>query len=209
MTVSASIERAIARVGNPIPTGVFVAVTGPSGSGKDTLIAYARGRLAPGDDVLFVRRLITRKPDPAAEDHDGVDEIAFENAKSQGLLALSWQANGLSYGLSADIDDAMRDGRVVVANISRAAIAPLRLRYANAVVVAVTAPPAVLASRLAARGREGETEIRARLERGARPIAHDGDQVTISNATTVEEAGERFLGVIRKALAWSAVSQTI
>ena len=42
MMVSASIERELASRLFPVRTGVFVAVTGPSGSGKDTLIAYAR-----------------------------------------------------------------------------------------------------------------------------------------------------------------------
>ena len=209
MMVSASIERELASRLFPVRTGVFVAVTGPSGSGKDTLIAYARERLGPGDDVLFARRVITRTANPAAEDHDVMDAVAFAAAEAAGALALSWQANGLSYGLPLGTDDAMRDGRVVVANLSRAAVADLRARYANCMVVSISAPADILASRLAARGRENEAEIRARLERGARRLAVDDRAVTIDNDGTIEMAGEHFLAIVRKAIAYAAVSETV
>ena len=44
MMVSALIEREISSAAFPIRHGVFVAVVGPSGAGKDTVIAYARDR---------------------------------------------------------------------------------------------------------------------------------------------------------------------
>ena len=187
MMVSASIERELASRLFPVRTGVFVAVTGPSGSGKDTLIAYARERLGPGDDVLFARRVITRTANPAAEDHDVMDAVAFAAAEAAGALALSWQANGLSYGLPLGTDDAMRDGRVVVANLSRSAVADLRARYANCMVVSISAPADILASRLAV----------------------DDRAVTIDNDGTIEMAGERFLAIVRKAIAYAAVSETV
>jgi len=45
----------------PIRNGAFVAVVGPSGAGKDTLIAHARDALAGEPQVEFVRRVITRR----------------------------------------------------------------------------------------------------------------------------------------------------
>ncbi|TIU39893.1 MAG: phosphonate metabolism protein/1,5-bisphosphokinase (PRPP-forming) PhnN, partial [Mesorhizobium sp.] len=44
--VSASIERELSAETFPIRDGVFVAVVGPSGAGKDTVIGYARARFA-------------------------------------------------------------------------------------------------------------------------------------------------------------------
>lgn len=55
------VERAADEAGYPIKQGVFVAVAGPSGSGKDSLIAYARDRLGHlHNDIVFARRAITR-----------------------------------------------------------------------------------------------------------------------------------------------------
>ncbi|TKD04423.1 MAG: phosphonate metabolism protein/1,5-bisphosphokinase (PRPP-forming) PhnN, partial [Mesorhizobium sp.] len=44
--VSASIERELSAAAFPIRDGVFVAVVGPSGAGKDTVIGYARALFA-------------------------------------------------------------------------------------------------------------------------------------------------------------------
>lgn len=128
-----------------IGSGVVVAVVGPSGAGKDPVMNFARGRLgALADEVIFMRRVITRPTDGDTEDHDGVDEETFNRLKDEGAFAASWRANGLSYGLRANMDDTVRAGGVVVANVSRAAIPALRERYAHVLPVIVTAPAAVL-----------------------------------------------------------------
>ncbi|MDP3898335.1 MAG: phosphonate metabolism protein/1,5-bisphosphokinase (PRPP-forming) PhnN, partial [Mesorhizobium sp.] len=126
--------------------GVFVAVMGPSGSGKDTLIAYARERLDP-QMVVFARRVITRPCDGATEDHDTLSEAEFAAADAAGAFALSWPAHGLSYGLPASVDDAVAGGRAVVANVSRGVLPALRGRYGRVVAVHVTAAPEILAAR--------------------------------------------------------------
>ncbi len=77
----------------------------------------------------------------------------------------------------------------MIANVSRAAIAEARARY-SCKVVEITAPPEVLAKRLAARGRESESDIAARLAREAAPVEAD---VTIVNDGPPETAGAIFL----------------
>ena len=86
--------------------GAFVAVVGPSGAGKDTLIGYAKARLAEKGRgrFHFVRRVITRAADGSTEDHDTLSPMAFERAEADGAFALSWEAHGLCYGLPAEID---------------------------------------------------------------------------------------------------------
>ncbi|TIW17524.1 MAG: phosphonate metabolism protein/1,5-bisphosphokinase (PRPP-forming) PhnN, partial [Mesorhizobium sp.] len=56
--VSALIERELTET-LPIRNGVFVAVVGPSGAGKDTVIGYAKARFAGETRLEFVRRVIT------------------------------------------------------------------------------------------------------------------------------------------------------
>ena len=111
--------------GFPLRNGVFVAVVGPSGAGKDTLIAYARDRLAERRRVEFVRRVITRPSDRSSEDHDTLADAAFDEAESAGSFALSWSAHGLQIRTSRqprrDHRIGTRRGRQRLARRDRAA----------------------------------------------------------------------------------------
>ncbi len=152
MMVSALIERELSAETFPIRHGVFVAVVGPSGAGKDTVIGYARALFADESRLEFVRRVITRPSDAASEDHDTLADAAFVEAEADGAFAISWEAHGLRYGLPADVDWSVANGHVAIANVSRAIIPMLRERYANLAIVEITASPDVLAERLAMRG---------------------------------------------------------
>ncbi|MCC6009045.1 MAG: phosphonate metabolism protein/1,5-bisphosphokinase (PRPP-forming) PhnN [Rhodobacteraceae bacterium] len=160
--------------------GRLVAVVGPSGAGKDTLLA-AVARACP--QLVVARRVITRPATPGgAEAHEPLDRDAFLQARDEGRFAVWWEAHGLLYGIPATIEEALAAGRVVLFNGSRAVIAAARARFPGLEVIAVTAPREVLAARLAARGREGASEVAARLDRaalappeGARVVDNGGD----------------------------------
>ncbi|TIO08964.1 phosphonate metabolism protein/1,5-bisphosphokinase (PRPP-forming) PhnN [Mesorhizobium sp.] len=208
MTVSASIERELSAAAFPIRDGVFVAVVGPSGAGKDTVIGYARTLFADESRLDFVRRVITR-PSDTSEDHDTLADAAFVEAEADGAFAIAWEAHGLRYGIPAEVDWSVANGRVAIANVSRAIIPVLRERYANLAVVEITASPEILAERLAMRGRESRGEVLARLARSAN-VALSGPGVTsIDNSGPREAAGERFADVLRKAMAFSDMSGLI
>lgn len=209
MMNSAMIDREMARGERPMGEGVFVAVVGPSGAGKDSLIAYARARLADEAEIQFVRRVVTRPSDAAAEDHDTLSEGDFAAAEARGAFALSWQAHGLSYGLPASVDHGVEAGHVVVANLSRAAIPALTRRYASVIVVEVVAAPEILAGRIAGRARESAGEAAARLVRRATIDAGGATVVTLDNSGALEVAGERFVDLLRRALAHAAIAGAV
>lgn len=209
MMVSASIERELSAETFPIRDGVFVAVVGPSGAGKDTVIGYARARFADETRLEFVRRVITRPSDVASEDHDTLADAAFVEAEADGAFAISWEAHGLRYGIPAGVDWSVANGRVAVANVSRAIIPSLRERYANLAIVEITASPEVLAERLAMRGRESRGEVLARLARSANVTLSGPGVTSIDNSGPRETAGERFAEVLRKAMAFSDMSGLI
>jgi ribose 1,5-bisphosphokinase len=146
-----------------IGPGRLVLVVGPSGAGKDTLIDLARAALRDDASVVFPRRVITRAA--ADEPHDTMDADAFDNAARAGAFALTWDAHDLRYGIPAEINGHIRTGHTVVCNVSRAIIAEARERYAEVRVVLVTAPPDVLAARLAARARGSDGDLARRLAR--------------------------------------------
>ncbi|MGO4170952.1 phosphonate metabolism protein/1,5-bisphosphokinase (PRPP-forming) PhnN [Bosea sp. TAF32] len=177
--------------------GALVLVVGPSGAGKDTLMDAGRAGLAGDPRFRFARRLITRPAMAGAEDHDSCDEAAFREAEVKGDLALSWRAHGLSYGIPAAELAGIAEGAVVIVNISRAVIAAAERLAERVVVLNITAPVPVLAQRLAARGRESEADIAARLKREAPLTAESAEIVTIMNDRSIAEAAEELLAVLR------------
>ena len=162
-------------------TGRLVLVVGPSGAGKDTLLNGARLALEESPHFVLQQRDITRPADAGGEDHRAITMAEFVAVKAASGYALDWQAHGLSYGVPVAIDAAMAGGQIVVVNGSRGVIDAARQRYPRLAVIEVSAPPAVLAMRLAARGREDQESIRKRLERSVSAVADHPDVFRVSN----------------------------
>ena len=175
--------------------GRLVLVVGPSGAGKDTLIGLARAALADDGNVLFPRRLVTREASPS-EDNEYASPEAFQSALSRGDLAVHWEAHGHCYGLPCSIIDDIHADRTVIVNVSRTVVEAMRRAFVDVVVVAVTAPPEVLAERLAARTRRGDGRIADRLGRVVDGVAASPD-FTIINVGRPEDHVRELLQVIR------------
>jgi phosphonate metabolism protein PhnN/1,5-bisphosphokinase (PRPP-forming) len=178
---------------------VLVGVVGPSGAGKDTLMAGARAALSGDARFRFVRRCITRPVEAGGEDHDAMEVAAFEARRDAGGFALCWEAHGLLYGIPRDIAADIADARVVVANLSRGVLAAAAARFPLRV-LNITAPIAVLAARLGARGRESAADIAARLAREA-PLPAGLDVETIGNDADVASGVVRVLAALSRAAA--------
>lgn len=160
---------------------------------------YARGAIATDHQVVFARRVITRPVSPDDEDHDTLSEDEFFALEDRGAFALSWTSHGLHYGIPNAINDVIRDGGTVIANISRGSIDEAAQRYANVVPILITVPRDILAQRLAARGRESASQIEARLSRSANIGAIVPECRMIENSGTIEQAGEEFVQIIKEA----------
>ena len=178
---------------------MILAVVGPSGAGKDTLLA---GALRARPDLRLAGRVITRPSDAGGEDFEGVTDAAFAARKARGDFALDWQAHGLRYGIPASQVFGTGD---VIFNGSRAALPAARVRFPDLRVILVTAPDAVLAARLAARGRETAAAIGDRLTRAGFRLP-DGVMATIVlNDATPEVGIARLLAALRPDAALSHV----
>jgi len=175
--------------------GRLVLVVGPSGAGKDTLINVARRECAGDDRIVFPRRSVTREAS-AFEDNQELDEVSFRSSLAAGAFALHWDAHGHAYGVPRAINDDIAAGRTVVVNVSRTVIPAARRDYAHVIVVAVTAPPEVLAERLDKRHRASDGDIGARLHRAVREEAVAAD-VTIVNVGDPEAHGHALADVIK------------
>lgn len=147
--------------------GKLIWLMGPSGSGKDSLLAALRQR--EHTQLLVAHRYITRAANAGNENHIALSEQEFFTRAGQNLLALSWHANGLYYGVGVEIDLWLHAGFDVVVNGSRAHLPQAQARYGKALLpICLQVSPDILRQRLQARGRESETEIAARLARAAR-----------------------------------------
>lgn len=173
--------------------GTLVLVVGPSGAGKDSLIAAARAKLSGSDRFTFPRRAITRSQD-GSEDHIEVDMQSFAASERAGDFALSWRAHELCYGIPKSVDQTLASGTHVVINASRTIVAEAGERYAPSMVIEVTAPAKVRAARLRARGREAEAAIASRVER-----EHDARaDLVIVNDGSLDSAAASFLAALSK-----------
>ena len=180
-------------------TGRLVYVAGPSGAGKDSLLAWLKERLAPGACVAFARRTITRAATADGEQHDSIDLPGFLYLRAAGAFGLDWEANGLRYGVRhAELPPQRASGTVIV-NGSRAYLPEAARRYPGLTVVHVTASVQTLRQRLMARGREPAQMVEARVQRaldfrmpaGVAAIEIHNDQHGL------DEAGARLADALR------------
>lgn len=171
-------------------SGLWVFVCGPSGAGKDSVMAWAARQLAARQDIVFARRIVTRAAH-LGSDHDEVTAEQFARLNDGDGLAWHWQAHGFQYGVEARYAALVSTGKIVVINGSRAhasglnATAPVR-------VVQVTTDAAQLASRLEQRGRDAPHEVSRRLVRNALFKGLCADH-TIINQGALEDAGRQLV----------------
>ena len=176
-----------------IGPGRLILVVGPSGAGKDTLLGLSKAACAEDNNIVFPRRVVTREAS-SSEDNAQLSSDDFGLALARGDFAMHWEAHGHSYGLPRSINDDIRAGRSVVVNASRTVIDAARRAYANVMVIAITAPPEVLAERLKMRSRSSDGNAEQRLSRTVDTTAPD---VTILNVGRPEDHARRLVRAIR------------
>jgi phosphonate metabolism protein PhnN/1,5-bisphosphokinase (PRPP-forming) len=174
--------------------GRLFLVVGPSGVGKDTLLAGAK---AADPNLHWARRVITRPATPEGEPFEGVTPQAFADRLARGAFALHWQAHGLRYGVPFAELAPLEQGRAVLVNGSRGAISAALAAYPDLAVIRISAPSEILAERLAQRGRESRAEIKARLDRASYDLPPEIAVIDVYNTGTPAEGIARLLHALR------------
>ena len=194
-------------------TGWFVAIVGPSGAGKDTIINAVHQALKNNPEFLFVRRTITRKAGiNSFNDHDdtsqnignedniGVSLEQFLELSEKASFSLQWFAHGIHYALPIGIVDEVHKGKIVIANVSRAELEHAKELFGKVFVIEINAPIGILKERLISRKREKITDIEERLERANIPIhlPKGAKYCYIDNSGNINSAVDKVLSILQK-----------
>ena len=177
--------------------GLLVVLSGPSGSGKDTVL----GELCM-DDVEISISLTTRQKRPW--EYDGthyyfVDRDYFEEKLGNNEILEYTQYNGNYYGTpKSTIDEWLGQGKTVILKIEVEGAANIRAMYPNCVSVFLLPPSLeVLTQRLFHRESEDAAEIERRMEIARQELkcAEDYDYVILNDE--LDYAVSDFRNIIR------------
>lgn len=178
--------------------GRLIVVVGPSGSGKDTLINWLKGQLSHDKRYMFVRRTVTRIADGKTEDHDSISFEQFADIESRGKFAVTWDAHGLRYGLPIGVLAHVKSGGMAIANGSRRALSDIKRAFPQLIIINLRVDRAVLANRLAERGRENAVQIKKRLDQMDLPLSGNLSVFDIDNSTNIDRAGVATLDLLER-----------
>ncbi len=168
-----------------------IAVVGPSGVGKDSVMAALEAH-APG--FQRVRRVITRPDGEDGEDSVRVTVPEFEQMAESNAFALHWAAHGLNYGIPVGIDQQRCGTKGVLVNLSRSVLLSAQAVFGELVVVSLNADPRVLAQRLSTRDRETAAEQARRLQRADAPLPEGLNRVIeIDNSGALQQTVDEIL----------------
>jgi guanylate kinase len=184
------------------PGAMLVIISGPSGVGKDTIIAALRRR--PRDpDYHYIVTCTTRAPRDG--ERDGIDyrflsRAGFAALRDGGEL-LEWaEVHGHWYGTPRQaVVAALRAGRDVILKIDVQGAHAVKSRVPGALLVFVV-PPSLetLFARLRSRATESADELEVRQRNAAIELARqeDYDQVVVNETGQVDRTAERIDAIV-------------
>lgn len=178
--------------------GVLVVFSGPSGSGKGTLLKEA---VKKSDDLALSVSVTTRAPRQG--EVDGVDYIFYTQEQFRDLIEkdgfLEWACFCENYygTPKSEIEKLLSDGKNVVLEIEVQGAMKIRESCPEAVLI-FNLPPSMeaLENRLVGRNTDAKDVIKKRLETAVWEIeqAEKYDYVLINDE--IEKAAETFISII-------------
>lgn len=182
-------------------SGILVVFSGPSGSGKGTVLARY---FAAHPEAAFSVSATTRAPRPGEADgvnYHFVSRERFEEMIAQGEVLEYTQYNGNYYGSPAGpIREALEKGRDVVLEIEVEGAMQVRERFPEALLVFVLPPSfGELERRLTGRGTETPEQIAGRLAAARRELALAPRYDYLLVNDRVEEAAQKLGEIIAAA----------
>ena len=184
----------------PNPKPLVLVLSGPSGVGKDTVLAHLRERF-PG--MHYVVTATTRSP--RSGEVDGRDHVFLNKAQFQEMLAKDEllehaEVYGRWYGVpKAQVQQALARGQDVVARVDVQGAASIRRQMPEAVLIFLEAPSLdELERRLRQRSTEGGQELALRLESARREMEQSAwfDHVVVNTTDDLERPVTRIMEIL-------------
>jgi len=181
---------------------MLIIISGPSGVGKDTIIAALRRR-RHDPDFHYIVTCTTRMPrhgETDGVDYRFVSRASFDELRDAGEL-LEWaEVHGHWYGTPRhDVVSALQAGRDVILKIDVQGARSVKSRVPHALLVFVV-PPSLetLFARLRSRATESADELGVRQRNAAIELARqeDYDHVVVNETGQVDRTAERIDAIV-------------
>ena len=194
---------------------ILIVVSGPSGTGKSTLLTCVM------EGLKGIRIAVSHTTRPPRKDEvDGVHYYFVSPPQFQKMIErddfLEWaEVYGYQYGTSrAEYENAARDAYDLITDLDVVGAATVRRKVADAVTVFILPPSyEVLVKRLRGRGKDDEAVVKRRLAVAIDEIRHYREYDYILVNDRLEECVKELKGVIRASRARinraDAVAQSI
>ena len=179
-------------------SGQLFLIVGNSGSGKDSLLEEVMTRWpASAKPLKIPRRYITR-PAHESEPFVPVTPQDFAGLRRQGKFCLNWYVYDTHYGVPATAIKWLKEGDLVIVNVSRAIIPQARQLVPGLKVIFISVPLASTLQRITSRNRESLNDrgFKQRLARAkANQTLTDADFV-VDNSGSLKAAVDELLGYL-------------
>lgn len=180
--------------------GLLIVVSGPSGSGKGTVLGRVFER---SSDFVYSVSATTRAPRPGEVDgvqyhfktKEEFEKLIAENA----VVEYTLYAENYYGTLRPVIEKDLCEGKNVVLEIEVDGAMQIKKKFPEAVLVLIVPPDyATLEARLRGRGTNTEEDIQKRLARSREELAIFAkyDYLIINEDNMLDKAADKFIGII-------------
>jgi guanylate kinase len=184
------------------PGALLVIISGPSGVGKDTIIAAMR-RLPGASAFHYVVTCTTRAPRPGEEDgihYRFLTPDTFARMREDNGFLECAEVHGNWYGTPRDsVRAALASGRHVILKIDVQGAATVKREVPDALLIFLMPPSTEeLFSRLRARGTESAHELEIRQRNAMDELARrdDYDHVVENRTGEIDRTAATIVGII-------------
>jgi len=184
----------------PSQGGILFVLSGPSGVGKDTVIARLKERGLPIHYCVTVTTRAMRQGEVHGVNYFFVSPEEFERMRSSGELLESALVHGYCYGTPrAQVRDVLASGRDVVLKVDVQGAATVKRKVPDAVFIFLAPESfAELKERLQARGTESTADLSVRLKNARQELADlpQYDYVVVNYHDRLDETVDKVSAII-------------